>query len=315
MRKLNCTAKRFSRIFSNLVMDVTVIGHGSLMSGRGLSFSGTFQVREAFIIALHGGTRGFAKLSRYGDRFATDLEIHYLPLEARRVASTSSPNGEIEALALTVSLDDFYRLAKREGYSPVAIQRLAAVAQARKQSLANFLCELQAEAGHDLVAYRRQLFTLTGFTSAHYIPHPVLVAGNGCALIFLAPGFEGTGSDQVISVRQQTGIQKVMNTSETWRQKPTEDQLTYFLSCLLGGVHGINVRDLLTSVREEPTLDQALRKKIERSLQEEQEEVDCFLTTTGISQAKYRQSFAEPNMALARSGLQSFLNGDYGGMQ
>src|SRR4030095_2810415 len=102
-------------------MDVTTIGHGSLMSGRGLSFSGAFQVKEAFIIALRGCTRGFAKLSRYGDRFATDLEIQDLPLEARRVASLLSPHGEREALALTVSLNDFCRLFKSEGHSSSSI--------------------------------------------------------------------------------------------------------------------------------------------------------------------------------------------------
>ena len=49
-----------------VLMDVTIIGHGSLMSGRGLSFSGTLHVREAFIVALAHCQRGFAKLSRYG---------------------------------------------------------------------------------------------------------------------------------------------------------------------------------------------------------------------------------------------------------
>ena len=293
-------------------MDVTAIGHGSLMSGRGLSFSGTFQVRAAFIIALHGCTRGFAKLSRYGDRFATDLEIQDLPLEARRVTSLLSPSGETEALALTVSLYEFCRLAKREGYSPAAIQRLAAAAQMRGQSLADFLWELHAEAGHDLVAYRRQLFTLTEFTSAHYIPHPVQIVGEKYALIFLAPGFEGTGSDKVISVRRQTGIQKVMSTCEAWRLKPNDDQLAYFLSCLLGGVHGINVRDFLISVREEPMLGQALRKKIEQSLRAE---VESFLATTGLSRTEYHRSFGAPDLVLTRSGLQSFLNGDHKGMQ
>jgi len=286
-------------------MDVTVIGHGSLMSGRGLSFSGAFRVKEAFIVALCECTRGFAKLSRYGDRFATDIEAQRLPLEGGWVAPTSSPSGEVEALALTVSLDDFCRLAKREGYSPTAIQRLAATAQAGGRSLADFLWDLHAEGDHDRVAYRRQLFALTEFTSAHYIPHPVRLMHNACALIFLAPGFEGTGSDEVIAVRQQTSIQRVMNTSETWRRKPNEDQLAYFLSCLLGGVHGINVHDLLVPVREEPNLEQALRKKIEQSLREE---LDCFLTTTGLSREKYRRAFGEPDTALARSGLHAFLN-------
>src|SRR5919197_84108 len=154
-------------------MDVTVIGYGSLMSGQGLSLSGTFQVSQAFVIALANCIRGFAKLSRYGDRFAMDLEITRLPLEGRVVSPASAPNDEVEALALTVPFDDLCRLAKREGYSPAAVQRLAELAGAQRLSLADFLWELHAEAGHDVVEYRRRLFALTGFTSAHYIPHPV----------------------------------------------------------------------------------------------------------------------------------------------
>src|SRR3989454_1040794 len=132
-------------------MDVTVIGYGSLMSGQGLSASGTFQARQAFVIALAGCTRGFAKLSRYGDRFSMDLEIARLPLEGHVVYPASTPNGEVEALALTVPLDDLCRLAKREGYSPAAVQRLVEMARAQGLNLADFLWELHAEAGDEVV--------------------------------------------------------------------------------------------------------------------------------------------------------------------
>lgn len=287
-------------------MDVTIIGHGSLMSGLGLSLSGTFQVRQACVVALADCRRGFAKLSRYGDRFATDLEVAKLPLEGHVVPPTIPPNGEVEALALTVPLDDLYRLAKREGYSPEVLQQLAELAQAQGRTLADLLWELHAEAGHDGVKYRRQLFTLTRFTSPHYIPHPVLLADQGSALVFLAPGFEGTGSDDVISVRQQTGIHTIMSTGETWQQKPNEDQMAYFLSCLLGGVHGICVQDLLATVSEEPTLAAELTKRIGSLLKEEEER---FLTVTGLTRQSYRRSFGEPAAALARGGLRDFLNG------
>jgi hypothetical protein len=286
-------------------MDVTVIGYGSLMSGRGLSLSGTFQVREAFVVALVGCGRGFAKLSRYGDRFAMDLEIVRPPVEARLVVPESSSNGEIEALGLTVPLDDMCRLAKREGYDPAVIQRLADMAQAQGLGLTDFLWELHAETGHDTVGYRRRLFALTGFTSAHYIPHPLRVEGVGCALIFLAPGFEGTGSDEVISVRQRTGVRVTMSTSEAWRQKPNEDQIAYFLSCLLGGVHGICVRDLLPAASEDLVLATELITRIGPMLSEE---VEHFLVATGMSRESYRRSFGEPETALGRSGLKNFLD-------
>jgi len=285
-------------------MEVTVIGHGSLMSGQGLSFSGTLQVKAAGIVALPGCVRGFAKLSRYGDRFATDVESHYWPLTGRPISPTTVPNGEVETLALTVSLEDFCRLVKREGYSPTAVHRLATAAQERGKSLANFLWQIHEEADHDRLVYRRQLWALTGFTSPHYIPHPVPLADGSCAVIFLAPGFEGTGADDVISVRQETGIQEVMDTCEAWQRKPNEDQLTYFLSCLLGGAHGVNVRDLLFPTHEDPSLIERLRERLMQSLVGEQ---DRFLAATSLSREQYQQAFGDADAALQRSGLAEFL--------
>ncbi len=285
-------------------MEVTVIGHGSLMSGQGLSFSGTLQVKAAGIVALPGCVRGFAKLSRYGDRFATDVESHHWPLTGRPISPTTVPNGEVEALTLTVSLEDFCRLVKREGYSPTAVQHLAIAAQEQKASLADFLWQVHEEAEHDRLVYRRRLWELTGFTSPHYILHPVRLADGSCAVIFLAPGFEGTGADDVISVRQETGIREVMNTREAWQRKPNDDQLTYFLSCLLGGVHGINIRDLLLPAKKEPSLGERLRKKLSHSLEEEQAR---FLAATSLSHEQYQRAFGDADTALERSGLAEFL--------
>jgi hypothetical protein len=289
-------------------MEVTVIGHGSLMSGQGLFFSGTLQVKAVGIVSLSGCVRGFAKLSRYGDRFATDVESRHWPLTGRRIPPTLAPNGEVEALALTVSLEDFCRLVKREGYSPTAMQHLATVAQGQKKSLADFLWQIHEEAAHDRVTYRRRLWGFTGFTSPHYIPHPVRLVDGSCAVIFLAPGFEGTGADDVVSVRQETGIREIMNTREAWRRKPNEDQLTYFLSCLLGGVHGINVRDLLTPAMKEPSLVERLREKLSHSLEEEQAR---FLAVTSLSCEHYQRAFGDTNAALQRSGLVELLFSEY----
>ena len=285
-------------------MDVTVIGYGSLMSGQGLSSSGTFQVRRACIVTLADCRRGFAKLSRYGDRFAMDLEIARVPLRGRTVTPATLPNGEVEALALTLPLDDACRLAKREGYDPLVLQRLAETAHVHGLSLAAFLWRLHAETGHEIAAYRRRLFALTGFTSAHYIPHPVSLGNTEYALIFLAPGFEGTGADEVMSVRQQTGIRTVMRTTEAWRQKPSPDQLAYFLVCLLGGAHGICIRDLLPITQEDSELNAELGWRAAEALRQE---IACFQNATGLSPAQYCQAFGRPEAALVRSGLSDFL--------
>lgn len=288
-------------------MDVTIIGHGSLMSGVGLSLSGMLRVLRARIIALTQCRRGFAKLSRYGDRFATDLEIAQCPLLGRQVAPSSIPTDEeVEGLALTVPLEDAFLLSKREGYDPEALQRLAKAAQADSLSLADFLWGLHTAADHDMVTYRRRLFALTGFTSPHYIPHPVCLNNNEYALIFLAPGFEGTGAEDIISIRQQTGVRDIMSAAEVWRRKQNEDQLSYCLSCLLGGVHGVSVRDLLATVDEEPIFAEKLRKGLQPLLATER---TSFCAATGLSSEAYRNAFGEPEGALARSGLKDFLSG------
>ena len=287
-----------------LIMNVTIIGHGSLMSGRGLSFSGVLQVRKARIVALTNCRRGFAKLSRYGDRFATDLEVTRLPLAGRWLALAESPNGEVEGLALTVPFEDACRLAKREGYQPEAFQRLAEYASTRGTDLAQFLWRLHEEVAHDVVSYRRQLFRLTGYTSPHYIPHPIRLENAAYALVFLAPGFEGTGADDVIAIRRQTNMPTIMTLAQTWRHKPNDDQISYFLSCLLGGVHGINVRDLLLTVREEPVLIERIKSRLGETLAHEKE---LFLTATSLTPTDYHQTFGEAGAALQRSGLQDLL--------
>lgn len=287
-------------------MDVTIIGHGSLMSGRGLSFSGTLRVREAFMVALAHCQRGFAKLSRYGDRFATDLQVSKLPLEGQKLTLDSPLSKDVEGLALTAPLEDACRLSKREGYNPDVFQKLADLAFAQGLDLASFLWRVHEEAGHDIVGYRRRLFTLTGYTSPHYIPHPVFLGGTKYALIFLAPGFEGTGSEEVVAVRQHTNIAAIMSIAETWRRKPNDDQVAYFLSCLLGGVHGISVHDLLSTIREEPTLTEKVRTQLSEVLGQEHEQ---FLTATGLTAVEHRQIFGEADAALRRSGLRDFLYG------
>lgn len=290
-------------------MEVTVIGHGSLMSGRGLSFSGTFHIHNACIVTLNGCARGFAKLSKYGDRFATDLEIAKLPLEGEVVSYETEPDGRVEALGLTVTLEDFGRLVKREGYQPASMYRLVERARENGLGVAEWLWNLDAQNGHELVAYRRQLFAITGYTSPHYIPHPVRLNGTDYALIFLAPGFEGTGSPNVVSVREQTGIENILTTAETWHRKPNDDQIAYFLTCLLGGAHGICVQDFLSTIAAETDLAGQLYQRLQPVLPVLAEEVACFLETTGLTHTQYQRAFGSPEVALRRSGLKGFLDG------
>ncbi len=287
-------------------MEVMVIGYGSLMSGVGLSSSGQFQLRSACIVALAPCARGFAKLSRHGLSLAGDLEVAPPPLEGHMMSPTSVVGTPVEAMGLTVSLEELARLVKREGYQPDALRKVVQEAHAQGLGLAEFLWNLDTAGSHDLVAYRRQLLALTDYTSPHYIPHPVRLVDVGFALVFLAPGYEGTGSDDVVSVRQRTGMRALLPTATAWQERPNDRQLSYFLSCLLGGAHGISVHDLLASIPNDPELATMLRQRLREMLPDECER---FLSTTRLSQADYQQAFgASPEAALRRSGLQAFLD-------
>ena len=130
--------------------------------------------------------------------------------------------------------------------------------------------------------------------------------GTDYALIFLAPGFEGTGSPDVVSIREQTGIENILTTAETWRQKPNDDQIAYFLTCLLGGAHGICVQDFLSTIAAETYLAGRLYQHLMPVLAEE---VGCFVETTGLNHKQYQRAFGRPEAALRRSGLKGFLDG------
>ena len=231
-------------------------------------------------------------------------------MEADTVSPADQPDGRVEALGLRVSADDGLRLVQREGYRPAAVQAVMERGKADGLGVAEWLWRLAAECGHDVAAYRGRLCALTDYTSPHYIPHPVRLHASDSglhdyALLFLAPGRHGTGSPDVTSVRERTGIDGLFTTAETWRRKPNAGQLAYVVSCLLAGVHGIDVRDLLAGVAPQTDLARRLAEGIRA---EAASEAACFLETTGLSAGSYARAFGGGRGALRRSGLGGFLD-------
>jgi hypothetical protein len=289
-----------------LSSDVLVIGYGSLMSGLGLTPLGRLRVRAAARVALLNARRGFAKFSQHGDRFAMVLEPVQAdqPLAARTVAA-DAPAGDVpEGLALLVQPSDLARLCDHEGYSSGALQRLREEAFRRQAELAAFLWSLLEEAQHNVPAFRQRLFKLIGYTSPHYLPHPVRLDTQRFAITFLAPGREGTGSERVVSVRMRTGNEAVMTLPEAWRTKPNRTQLAYFVACLLGGVHGIGISDVLAPVADDLALCARVREAL---VAEHRQEVGRFLDMTGLDHTAYWQAFGPPTQGIRRSGLEEFL--------
>jgi hypothetical protein len=288
--------------------DVLVIGYGSLMSGLGLQPLGRLRVRAVARLALVNARRGFGKFSQHGDRFAMVLETAdpRQPLEARWLPS-DAPAGELpEGLGLVLQPNDLARLAEREGYSSGAIQRLRDEAARQKLGLAAFLWTQLEAASHDVVGFRQRLFRLVGYTSPHYVPHPVRLDGQRFGLTFVAPGREGSGSDRVVPVRARTGQLAVMSLTEAWHRKPNRTQLAYFTMCLLAGVHGIFIGDLLVALEADPSLRDRLRPLIAA---EQRHELARFLDATGLDHTAYWQAFGPPTQALRRSSLEALLRG------
>ena len=288
--------------------DIVVIGYGSLLSGLGLQPYGRLRVRGATRVALVNARRGFGKFSQHGDRFAMALEPLRTnePLRARTLAAEAPAGDAPEGIAFSVRPNDLARLSDREGYSSGALQRLRQEATARRQDVAAFLWSQLEAAGFDTGSYRERLYKLIGYTSPHYIPHPVRLNDTQVALTFVAPGREGSGSSTVVPVRVRTGTLELMTAPEAWRRKPNPTQLAYLLACLLGGVHGVAIHDLLLPLADDARLSERVHGALRT---EQQHELRRFLDMTGLDHGSYWTCFGPPTHGVRRSGLEDFMSG------
>jgi len=277
------------------------------MSGLGLQPFGRLRVRAAARVTLPNTRRGFGKLSQYGDRFAMVLEpVHAdAPLAAQSVAAEAPASGAPEGIAFWVRPNDLAQLCEREGYSGGAMQRLRQEAAARRQDVATFLWSQLEAAGFVTSAFRERLFKLIGYTSPHYIPHPLRLDGGQVAITFLAPGREGSGTAGVVPVRMRTGIVDLMTAPEAWRRKPNPTQLAYFATCFLAGMHGICLQDVLTPLADDAGLSARLRTTLKA---EQHHEVPRFLDMTGLDHRTYWHHFGPPTHSMRRSGLEEFMS-------
>ena len=123
--------------------------------------------------------------------------------------------------------------------------------------------------------------------------------------MFLSPGpLFGTGSATIRSVRDSTGVSRAFGMEDAWKRKPNADQMTYFLSCLLAGVHGISVRDFLESISGDNNLSRKIQRRLGGSIEEE---LQIFLRTTSMKPEEYFSCFGETEAAMRRSGLAEFM--------
>jgi hypothetical protein len=252
---------------------VPLLGYGSLTSGLGLDSLRPLPAHRLGRVRLLNCRRGFGKPSQYGDRLAMVLEARHGDEPIRAAALTDGSSGEAapEALLLALSIQDLARVARREGYRPQAFLSLDEQARSEGTPLPDYLLALLVAAAFDVATYRRELVRRIGYTSPHYIPHPVPLDDGTVALTFLAPGSEGTGTPDIVPLRVASGSAALLSMAAAWRAKPNASQLEYLLMCLLGGVHNLSLADVCDAVENESDLQRRLAELAAPAFQAEPE--------------------------------------------
>ena len=270
----------------------TIVAYGSLMSGLGLASLAPLPAEDARRVRLEGCRRGFGKLSQNGDRFAMVLAppAPATPIRARPLTSETPVDASgVDALALTLRIPDVARIAQREGYRADAMLALAHAGEKRGDGLATYLWSLAERAGHDVVAYRRLLADVVDYASPHYVPHPVAVADDVPAIVFLPPGSEGSGRDDVVPIRVQTAETRILTFREAWRLKPNASQLDYAAMCCLAEVHGLSLADVLGDLHAHPPVAQLVEARLAPEIAVE---AARFRDALGLDAARYGERFA-----------------------
>jgi len=286
---------------------IAVIGYGSLLSGYGLLAErrgGRSRIiaLDAEPVALLNARRGLAKPSSHGHYLAMDIE----PIDRRAPISASvAQAGEgdgrdgIGALLLTFARESAATIARREEYDPAAFERLVALADRAGEELGNFLLRFAREAAFNLLEYRRALRALLGYTSPGYIFHPAPIDDGRVAIVAIGSGYEGSGDPAVRSRRAELGIDRLHALAQALaREMPGHDregQIGYFAECLLGGVHGIPVADLMGGF--DPSSEWA-RRLAARFGAAARGETERFLRATSLDLGRYRERFGAPDPAL-----------------
>ncbi len=288
----------------NLNQTFLVIGYGSLLSGYGLlgerrGGSSRLVARDAEPVKILNARRGLAKPSSHGGYLAMDIE----PIDRKAPIAAAAPSmsGGIGGLLLTFDRKSAPLLARREEYDGTAFERILSLADAAGKRVAEFLMKIAERANFDLLAYRTALREILGYTSPGYVFHPVPLADGRAAIMAIGSGFEGSGDPAVISRRREFGIDRLHPLGAALALKSAvsdrDGQVGYHAECLLGGVHGIDVSDLLADLS-----DAELSRMLARFLRAEMPaERARFLLAASLDERRYRDRFlGAPDPALAR---------------
>ncbi len=278
--------------------EILVVGYGSLLSGYGLlaerrGGASRLVARDVHPVSIRNARRGLAKPSSHGRYLAMDIEPvdRSLPI----TASTAADNhdGVIGGLLLTFDREYAPTIARREDYDADAFERLIGLADRAGKALGEYLIEIAGGRNFDLLAYRTALRTALDYTSPGYIFHPIEIDDGRIAIIAIGSGFEGSGDPGIVSRRQQFGMDRLLSLEESVRLEiPGFDragQIGYYAECILGGLHGLEVGDLVPRFDPDARWARELAAHLGPIALGER---DRFIQATSLDAARYAERFS-----------------------
>jgi len=119
------------------------------------------------------------------------------------------------------------------------------------------------------------------------------------AIVAIGSGYEGSGDPAVRSRRAEFGIDRLHALGQALAVPmpghDREGQIGYFAECLLGGVHGIAVADLMGGFDPSSEWGQVLGARFAEAARGETER---FLRATSLDRRRYRERFGAPDPGL-----------------
>ncbi len=278
---------------------VPLLGYGSLLSVRGMRDGSESLVvadpRRAFVPGVGRGLGLHQRSGRPDQRLAMVLEVGSVwPLQSRPLPlglMTPKETG-VGMLQLHLRPRDLSSLGGRLGCHGlvVALQERSGAQDIRP------LLDRLAGASASFEDYQRALAAEAGCWSGRYVPVPVrLLEASQSAYLFVSP----TLTIGQVGPERAKLLRSLPQALEAFGDQPN-GQVEYYRQCVLGGVHGVPVVDLLAASLPQGRVHYDLLNS---------EIADAVATWFDQKAADYKATLGLPQMNIHLSGLEHILDG------
>ena len=275
------------------------------MSYRGLFREKNIEILDAFRVQIKG-RRGFAKPSS-SNIICMDIDDFVLK---GKIINTNPQLGSVEGLMIKIKQVNFPKFCIREGYfNGNKLETYFSNYECIGEALWDlFQKGINIDPIQSIKEYRKNLKKAINYTSEHYIPHPIDLKDLGYAIIFIAPGKYGTGNAYLASRKEEKNISHLLDVTSVLKRKFLDKKifLNYVLECLYGGVHGINIRDIINLIPKNSKFYNDVQINLTKGAINE--EKICFANDIIGNIELYEEKFGKINQNLKRSGLNLILN-------